>query len=55
MFRSPVVTEIVALTKFYPAEDYHQDFFRKNPRQPYCQAVIVPKLLKLKKTGAVGE
>ncbi len=53
MFRSPVVTEIVALTKFYPAEDYHQDFFRKNPRQPYCQAVIVPKLLKLKKTGAV--
>jgi peptide-methionine (S)-S-oxide reductase len=48
-----IVTEIVPLTKFYTAEAYHQDYFRKNPGQPYCQAVIVPKLLKLQKSGVV--
>jgi peptide-methionine (S)-S-oxide reductase len=43
-FQHPVVTEIVALAKFYPAEDYHQDYFRKNPQQPYCASVVRPKL-----------
>ena len=45
--KSPIVTEIVLLTKFYPAEDYHQDFYRENPMHPYNQAVIRPKLKKL--------
>lgn len=47
-FQSPIVTEIVPLTKFYKAEDYHQDYYRLNSRAPYCQAVIKPKLDKLK-------
>lgn len=46
-FRSPIVTEIVPLEKFWPAEDYHQDFFQNNPRQPYCLATIPSKLKKL--------
>jgi peptide-methionine (S)-S-oxide reductase len=46
-FKSPIVTEIVPLTKFYPAEDYHQDFYRENPMHPYNMAVIRPKLQKL--------
>lgn len=45
--KSPIVTEIVPLTKFYPAEDYHQDFYRENPMHPYNQAVIRRKLKKL--------
>lgn len=45
-FSQPISTEIVALTKFYPAEDYHQDYFRKNPNKPYCIVVIQPKLQK---------
>ena len=44
----PVVTEIVASPVFYPAEDYHQDYFRRNPNQGYCAFVIRPKLKKLK-------
>ena len=47
-FSSPIVTEIVPLEKFYPAEDYHQDFYRENPMHPYNMAVIRPKLDKLK-------
>lgn len=46
-FRSPIVTEIVPLAKFYPAEEYHQDFYRRNPTHPYNLAVIRPKLKKL--------
>ena len=46
-FISPIVTEIVELKKFWPAEAYHQDYFRNNPRQPYCLATIPPKLKKL--------
>jgi peptide-methionine (S)-S-oxide reductase len=46
-FKSPIVTEIVPLTKFYSAEDYHQDFYRENPMHPYNLAVIRPKLKKL--------
>jgi peptide-methionine (S)-S-oxide reductase len=48
-FRQPVVTEIVPLKKFYPAEDYHQDYYRANPNQPYCRAVIRPKVEKFEK------
>ena len=45
----PIVTEIVPLKTFYPAEDYHQDYFRANSDQPYCRMVIKPKVEKLKK------
>ncbi|HRY50511.1 MAG TPA: peptide-methionine (S)-S-oxide reductase MsrA [Candidatus Paceibacterota bacterium] len=45
----PVVTQIVPLRQFYPAEDYHQDYFQLNPNVPYCAAVIRPKLEKFKK------
>jgi len=45
----PIVTEIVPLTKFYAAEGYHQDYFRNNERQPYCQVVIRPKVEKFEK------
>ena len=45
-FARPIVTEIVALKEFFPAEDYHQDYFNKNPHAGYCQAVIAPKLKK---------
>ncbi|HVF55625.1 MAG TPA: peptide-methionine (S)-S-oxide reductase MsrA [Pyrinomonadaceae bacterium] len=45
---APIVTEVVPLTEFYPAEDYHQDYFEKNPNQPYCRAVIAPKVSKFR-------
>ena len=45
----PIVTEITALEKFYPAEDYHQNYFKNNPYQGYCQAVIAPKVTKFRK------
>ncbi len=48
-FASPIVTEIVSASKFYPAEDYHQDYFNKNPESGYCQFAIRPKLDKFKK------
>jgi peptide-methionine (S)-S-oxide reductase len=47
-FRSPIVTEIVDFTEFFPAEDYHQDFRERNPGHPYVRAVIDPKLRKLR-------
>jgi peptide-methionine (S)-S-oxide reductase len=52
-FKQPIVTEIAPLTAFYRAEDYHQDYFRKNPNVPYCAAVISPKLRKLEKAKIV--
>ncbi len=45
----PVVTELKPFTAFYPAEDYHQEYFARNPRQPYCQVVIAPKVAKFRK------
>ncbi|MGB3542501.1 peptide-methionine (S)-S-oxide reductase MsrA [Rubrivirga sp.] len=48
IFSDPIVTEIVPLETFYPAEDYHQDYYARNPAQPYCQAVIAPKVSKLR-------
>ena len=46
----PIVTELSAAPVFYPAEDYHQDYYENNPAQPYCQVVIRPKLAKFRKT-----
>jgi peptide-methionine (S)-S-oxide reductase len=45
----PIVTEISPFTAFYKAEDYHQNFYRDNPYQPYCLAIIDPKIRKLRK------
>ncbi len=51
-FGNPVVTEIVPMDIFYPAEDYHQKYFINNTNQPYCRIVIQPKLEKFKKAFA---
>jgi len=48
-FTSKIVTEIVPLSKFYKAEDYHQDYYRSNPNQGYCRAIIQPKVEKFQK------
>jgi len=48
LWLSPIVTEIVPLERFYPAESYHQNYFQSHPSQAYCQIVINPKLEKLK-------
>ena len=48
----PIVTEVVPFEKFYRAEDYHQGYYRANPEQGYCQAVISPKLAKFRKRFA---
>ncbi len=50
IFGKPVVTEVKALSNYWPAEDYHQDFFEKNPNQGYCVAVAGPKVAKFRKT-----
>ena len=47
VYPDPIVTEIRELPKFFPAEDYHQDYFRCNPGAGYCQYVILPKMSKL--------
>jgi peptide-methionine (S)-S-oxide reductase len=48
-FKSPIVTEIVPLNKFYPAEDYHRDYYNSHTAQPYCYFVIRPKVQKIEK------
>jgi peptide-methionine (S)-S-oxide reductase len=48
-FPAKIVTEVTKAEKFYPAEDYHQDFFATNPNQPYCRAVAAPKVDKVRK------
>ena len=45
---APIVTEITPFKAFYRAEDYHQEYYKNNPEQPYCQAVIAPKVAKLR-------
>jgi peptide-methionine (S)-S-oxide reductase len=50
LFSRPVVTEVLPMTNYWPAEDYHQDFFEKNPTQGYCLAVAAPKVAKFRKT-----
>lgn len=49
LWRDPVVTEVTALDRFYPAEDYHQHYFQRNPSQGYCRVVIAPKVAKFRK------
>lgn len=49
MYEGPIVTELQPLSVVYPAEAYHDDYFARNPRQPYCAAVIAPKVQKFRK------
>jgi peptide-methionine (S)-S-oxide reductase len=49
VFPQRIVTEVTEASKFYPAEDYHQDYFENNPFQPYCQAAVSPKVAKVRK------
>ena len=49
VFPGKIVTEVTEASTFYPAEDYHQDYFANNPFQPYCQAVAAPKVAKVRK------
>ncbi|NJN17888.1 MAG: peptide-methionine (S)-S-oxide reductase MsrA [Oscillochloris sp.] len=51
-FRNPIVTEVTAFDRFYAAEDYHQEYFANNTRQPYCQMVVAPKVAKFRKQYA---
>lgn len=49
LWDDPIVTEVAPLTEFYPAEVYHQDYFARNPNQPYCRAIVAPKVAKARK------
>ena len=51
-YARPIVTEVLAVTNYSPAEDYHQDFFARNPYQGYCLAVAAPKVAKFRQTFA---
>jgi peptide-methionine (S)-S-oxide reductase len=46
---NPIVTQVEAVRNYYVAEDYHQEYFANNPNQPYCQAVVAPKVAKFRK------
>lgn len=46
---APIVTEVVPFVEFFAAEDYHQEYFANNPNQPYCRAVVAPKVAKFRK------
>jgi peptide-methionine (S)-S-oxide reductase len=48
VFEDPIVTEVSALDRYYPGEPYHQDYYRNNPGQGYCQVVVAPKLAKFR-------
>lgn len=45
----PIVTQLVPFVEFFKAEEYHQNYFRNNPNQPYCQVVVAPKVAKFRK------
>jgi peptide-methionine (S)-S-oxide reductase len=49
LWRDPIVTEVADAATFYPAEDYHQEYFARNGSQPYCQVVVAPKVAKFRK------
>lgn len=51
-FKDPIVTQVVPLTEFYPAENYHQEYFKNNPNQSYCRFVVAPKVNKFRKSHA---
>ncbi|MDG1331360.1 MAG: peptide-methionine (S)-S-oxide reductase MsrA [Crocinitomicaceae bacterium] len=56
VWEKPIVTEIVPLENFFPAEDYHNNYFENNPQNGYCQAVVRPKVEKFRKVfGAVAK
>ena len=48
LWDAPIVTEISPLAEFYPAEDYHQEYYQRNPQQGYCRAIIAPKVAKFR-------
>lgn len=48
IYDNPIVTEVTAFDKFWPAENYHQEYFANNPSQPYCAAVVAPKVAKFR-------
>lgn len=50
LYAAPIVTEIAPLEEFYPAEGYHQNYYKDNPNQPYCRIVIDPKVRKMRKS-----
>ena len=52
VYQRPIVTEVQPLTRYWPAEEEHQDFFEKNPHQAYCMAVAAPKVAKFRRTFA---
>jgi peptide-methionine (S)-S-oxide reductase len=52
LYDNPIVTEVKPFDKFWPAEDYHQEYFANNPNQPYCAAVVAPKVAKFRKAFA---
>lgn len=52
IFDGPVVTEVTAVHNWYPAEDHHEDYFNRNSEQPYCAAVVAPKLARFRQTFA---
>jgi len=49
LWSDPIVTEVASFEVFYPAEDYHQRYFERNPNQPYCRMVVAPKVAKFRK------
>lgn len=52
IYDAPIVTEVTAFDKFWPGEDYHQEYFANNPNQPYCMAVVAPKVAKFRQKFA---
>jgi peptide-methionine (S)-S-oxide reductase len=52
IYDKPIVTEVTPFDKFWPAENYHQEYFANNPNQPYCAAVVAPKVAKFRKKFA---
>lgn len=52
LYAAPLVTEVAPFTDFYPAEEHHQGYFRRNPTQGYCRAVVAPKVAKFRATWA---
>jgi peptide-methionine (S)-S-oxide reductase len=52
-WKDPIVTEVVPLAAFYPAEAYHRDYFARNPNQPYCRLVVAPKVAKARQQFAL--
>jgi peptide-methionine (S)-S-oxide reductase len=52
IFSAPIVTEVAQMTSFWPAEEYHQNYFSRHPQQPYCRAVVGPKVAKFRQRFA---